>query len=74
VIHFRGLLSAGVWHPLCSTKADPRQGPVTTTARDVECPTCRRMIGMTGKTRSWDERKPAAGTDEAIEETERRIR
>ncbi len=72
--HFRGLLLAGLWRPLCSTKDDPVEGEVTTTARDVTCATCRRIIGMTGTTTPWDQRKPAPGTDEGVDDTERRIR
>ena len=70
--HFRGLLIAGVWQPICSTKDDPKSGRVTTTARDVDCPTCRRIIGMTGTMVPWDQRPARATAEEEAAETERR--
>lgn len=74
MMHFRGLQLSGVWQPLCSTKDDPATGDVTTTARDVTCGSCRRIIGMKGETTPWDRRPRPASSEEDAADTERRIR
>jgi len=63
-IHYRGLPVGytNEFAPLCSTRAEPVQGSVTTQSGDVTCANCRKILKL--ESREWAPKQPKIPWDQ----------